>query len=690
MIEEDIITSEEELINSLTKYYPDKKVRKLSLRPKLYYYVKKYANQKNLKIDDYLKSFDFVNMGGSNEVRSYNQIKNELAELFPDKEYESLKAIKEVNEDLYKDIVAKSSKDSITTTQFLKELGYEKVGKKSNNINDTYDAFTLNKLVNEYDASVSELSQILNCTRENIYRQIRNEISNKNKNGWKKTFALSEIDEVLMLIKHKHYKKVSKEKAIIILSNKEKFEKKAVFYKSGEYVKCMFQMDGTIEKALKENFFDILNQGQFNKLHDLKALWINQGRIMNGKNRVIRVNTKQRMAIRNTFKNNNLSFNESLELFDFEITDNRFSVTDQYIIETIEKYIVKDNIVRIRVKDPDYQQLASIASRRNLSGIEGIVNYYGYSYEKGRDTSDVTDKHIKNIKKKYIIKDNEIYISSLDPFYGTLRAFAYNRKIDFDELFVQWGFKRIKNRSDLPKGYIPYDYSGDLQKRLSTNWDEDSIKMILEQLADKDKKVYLDINSYFYYILFLKAKSESSDINSIIESLGFIRSYECNDDYKERNDLVEKVLSSNKDKYIKEKLKRLENIQLEYKEVVSEEKRIERNHKLVSTLKSLYQGRCQLCGNEEPTIPSIRLKKGDIYCEVHHIRQFSSIKNNGDDLEEIDNYKNAIVLCPYHHAYLHYDDGGDYSKIINKGKNEVYLQNSSGKSIKININYHLK
>ena len=60
-----------------------------------------------------------------------------------------------------------------------------------------------------------------------------------------------------------------------------------------------------------------------------------------------------------------MTLHSFLKLFDYQLKDKRVTITDEALIKTIKKYIVKDNIVRIIVKDPDYYSLASYASKNN-------------------------------------------------------------------------------------------------------------------------------------------------------------------------------------------------------------------------------------------------------------------------------------------------------------------------------------
>ena len=374
-------------------------------------------------------------------------------------------------------------------------------------------------------------------------------------------------------------------------------------------------------------------------------------------------------------------------MFDYQLKDKRIKNTDEALIETIKKYVIKDNIVRIRVKDRDYHRLVSYAVKNHFDGIEGLVNHFGFEYQRGKDSSNVIEKHINTIRERYIIKNNLIYICSYDPFYNTLNALAIKRHMDLQTLLKEWGFERVKNKYDLPKDYVPYNYKNNLNKQLLSNWNKENLKLVLEQLSNFNNEVYIDTNSYFYYIIFLQANLQNMDINELINSLGYKRIFKKTEDTEHKLSSVENLLDENKANYISNKLEKLKNIEARYKQVTDNKLRIERNKKLVKNLKDLYQGKCQLCGGNEPQIPIIVKSNGDIYSEVHHITSFSNIQSSNDDFREIDSYKNTIVLCPYHHKLVHFKNKG-FKKLI-LDNNEVYLVGEDGEKIKLNLNYHI-
>lgn len=60
---------------------------------------------------------------------------------------------------------------------------------------------------------------------------------------------------------------------------------------------------------------------------------------------------------------------------------------------------------------------------------------------------------------------------------------------------------------------------------------------------------------------------------------------------------------------------------------------------IISQLKRLYQGRCQLCGSAPFAHFDVDI------CEAHHIDHFASSQNN--------DAANIIILCPNHHRLIH-------------------------------------
>lgn len=92
------------------------------------------------------------------------------------------------------------------------------------------------------------------------------------------------------------------------------------------------------------------------------------------------------------------------------------------------------------------------------------------------------------------------------------------------------------------------------------------------------------------------------------------------------------------------------------------------NHNIITNLKTLYKGKCQICGD---------YPLANIYtdiCEAHHIEYFSKSMNN--------DASNILILCPNHHRFIH-----KLNPVYNKEESKYVF--SSGIELGIKLNYHL-
>lgn len=616
------------------------------------------------------------------------ELLEKLIEIFPDKEYQTLSEIQEKYPYVYENIKFLSAKNHMKNGKYMEALGFIRVGIKTNNIADSFDAYTLKKLYDLYNLNVYLLAQLLHCTPQNIYRQIRKKKpSNRNKGGWIAKLTGEEIQEVLKVIEEGKFIKITEQMSIMILSNTAAYEEKAIIVINDNKIKCCFDVDEKIKKALSDKNLDIFSEQDFDVIEELENEWKSQGSEIDKFKKIIRADIHLKNRVKTVSEKKRMSVSEYLDILDYKFVDSRHKKTDEEIISIIKKYVVHDNTVRIKVKEQDYQFLARTGSRNGYGGIEGLVNHYGFIFEKGKDSDKVIENYKKIIQERYIVKDNIVYFSSMDPFYKKITGLANTRNISRDELLKDWGFERVSDRKKLPIEYVPYDYSNELKDQLEDNWSRSEIDKILSKMSNDKNEVYIDITTYFYYILFLQSKIYNKSIDNFLLDLGYIRVYRKIEGVQDENTDEIGKLEQDKKIFIERKLQELQDIEILYKEKENVSKKPERNQKLVKTLKDLYQCKCQLCGEENTNVPIIEEKNGQLYCEVHHIREFNLVYNGKDDIEEIDNYKNAIVLCPFHHAFVHFHHGG-YSKICGDG-DEKYLENDYGKKIKIITNYHL-
>lgn len=93
------------------------------------------------------------------------------------------------------------------------------------------------------------------------------------------------------------------------------------------------------------------------------------------------------------------------------------------------------------------------------------------------------------------------------------------------------------------------------------------------------------------------------------------------------------------------------------------------NQTIVTQLKNLYRGSCQICGFNPVSDFGVNI------CEAHHISFFSKTQNN--------DASNIIILCPNHHRLIH--------KLEPKFNPETLVFSADNEEIlTVSLDYHLK
>lgn len=267
--------------------------------------------------------------------------------------------------------------------------------------------------------------------------------------------------------------------------------------------------------------------------------------------------------------------------------------------------------------------------------------------------------------------------------------------MSLDDYINSLGFERIKTPKELPKEYEPFDWKTEEKERLKITYTNEKIVELIDSIANEENEIYLDTNSQVYFHLVKICNIWDIKIGTLLETYGYKRIYK----YKRFNKYdIEKLDKQDQNidepetekNYIKKLLEELELIQDEKKHIVIESEKRSRNRTLVEKLKRLYHYKCQLCSNNENEFktPIIEKDDGTYYVEVHHIEELSLESKYQDDDINLDTYKNAIVLCCYHHKYVHYYIGG-FKKLVRDKENNHYLQSKHGELLKIHTNHHL-
>lgn len=666
------------IIEELNKIFSDKVVYKISKYP-IYAEIHKICNSKEIDMKQYIESLGFTYSSSQSDLFTTEKLLDELTFMFPDKSYKKISDISRNNQALYSYINKQAKIHNIKPEAYLKSIGFT----KSSNNCIKYDIFNLTKLLNEYSIKDADIARLMNCSGENIRQKLKKNV-NKNQNEWLIPLSQEEITLVCDHIYKHELLFISPTFSFSIVDNLKDQTVKALVIRQNMTVKLLFEFPTQIKRALAQNLLDIFMPNELEFFQCLNKKWKNQGSNITDNKKIIILDTSEKNKIKNWASAKALNIDEYLALIDFSYADKRY-ISDEEILSKILVYADSNNNINLHVTDKDYYFFTSHASRNNMS-IYDFFDSYGYHYIRGHFTGDIYEKHKFIIKSRYIIQNNIIYIPSYDPYYRTLTGLAYNKRKTLDELLQLLGFNRIPNKKNLPLDYIPYDYTTALVN--SDLVDEDKIATALAVLSNSDNQVYLDITSYIYYNLFLQAKLANNTITEILKNYGYIRVYkrELIEDIDERYEDVQSIIEYTEQEYIRKVLGDLKNIQSKYKNVCNTTEKLVRNKELVSSLKDLYQCKCQLCNPENP-IPPICAENGTIYSEVHHITSLHEAKSDAD-IEFIDSYKNTIVLCPYHHKYVHIQNGG--FNIMTKDENDIlFLENTHGDKLKIYINYHL-
>lgn len=593
---------------------------------------------------------------------------DELDKIFPDKKYKNVSEIKEKNKYLDNQIVTIAKEKGLTAERYILSLGFrpDKL---------IYDNKTITNLIANYNINDTDLAKLVNKPKQQI-NQLKSK-STKYDDLWLAQLSESEEHEIINLIKNDCFEIVNvNEISFKILA--QKYDKtRAIFYRKNNDVKVIINIPTAIIDEMEKKRLDIFLPEHLDYNKVLEKKWILQGSKLSFSNtKIVKVNNSFKNKFDKSAKKIGLSRDEYLKKIKFEFFDGR-KTPDGDILARIEKYADENKNIKIKTEDKDYTYFMSRRARYGFKSIVDFFKEYGFNYTLGRKDEYLLDKYVSIIEKYYIVEGSTIYISSYDPFCKRLRGFANNNNIEFDEFITDLGYVRISHINDLPNGYIPYDY-----KKQTIEFDE--IIEHLLKISDEDKKIYIDVKSYFYYKLYLFSKSQKKTINEFLTENGFKRVYKGFNTIN--NDVFDDLIKESEE-YQQEILDKLNSLQTKYVDAnIDIKDKAKRNENLINLMKKLYHFNCQLCNEDNGHIPPIEKQNGELYVEVHHITSFSSADET--NIEIIDNFKNAVVVCPHHHKVLHYQNGG-FNKII-KENNEMFFIDKMNNHLKIKPNIHLE
>lgn len=348
-------------------------------------------------------------------------------------------------------------------------------------------------------------------------------------------------------------------------------------------------------------------------------------------------------------------------LFDIPIELDKILKEKNYHYYSEEEFILLRNIrcievmgkTMVQANSNDRKKLNRLANKKGIS-MEHYVGKFGYQGIVDNKVS--SDEEITGILQKYIVEDKNVYFPCASEDYRRILNRASRNNMEINDYINFFGFNRIDSRLD--ENYINK---------------VDEIKTNLHSIANYKKEVCIPSESNLYNKLYSFCMRRDMSIDELVEELGFIRVYK-----NHQSDIDDKASLLNEIKIIQG------DLDVE----ITERKKVNRNKELVKLLKILYDYKCQLCG-ENANIPIIEMDDNKNYVEVHHIKPISeAVKTNVHyEYDSFDTYKNTVVVCPFHHMYLHHHNGG-FHKII-KFDGKLYFESNKGDRLKIINNLHL-
>jgi coenzyme F420-reducing hydrogenase delta subunit len=468
-------------------------------------------------------------------------------------------------------------KGKLSLSDFLSINGFKVVNKDLGKLQ--YDINAIRKLKEEYNCNLAEMSRWFNITKQNLSQKLKTKRSLPN--YWQgKELNEDELTILYRMIKNnKYYYENELIRIKIYKHNNNSFDF-AIFIMHGEEIKCFFDLPKDLkERMIQQNYhkyneldFEIINEIKNSDMITLNVRGVEELRFRSTDYPVL--NSKISSRIKNSsFK----SREEYFEYLGYNYVDAR-TLTDDEIISQLEQYRLDGTkVVHIPCNDLNHYRIANLANKKGFSSLKSFLNYYGFEYKRIRVT-DFKENAISKLKKFYLVKENKVYINSLDPMYTSLYVYALNRNKTLNELLNEWGFVRIY-KEDLPRDYEPYN---GFQNKTYIIKNEEDYQKILDDLIIEDNLIYLNSNEPLYYQLYKLAIRKGTSINLLLEEWGYKRVY--------INEVIDRsIIVEDKDdvSFVNDMLEKLKEIQGELLLSKVEALRRERSRKLAEQIKKL-------------------------------------------------------------------------------------------------------
>ncbi|WP_026884279.1 HNH endonuclease [Clostridium akagii] len=584
-------------------------------------------------------------------IKTEPYLKHQLSIIYPDKIISNLYKL---NASLYVNSFRKICIiRAMSSVEYAKFLGYEWITKYDSKYDSKYDIDTIRILFQEFNLKQTDIANILNVKRQYVSKLIND--STNNHSNWVTDIISAEEEKIIIAMIDDRVTKYKKDEIIICILNNNKYEN-AILIKNMDQMKFVQNIPKAILAKFKQIGFDKYNEIDFENIKKIEEKGYNKGDIVIVLPDNIEVPTK-------TGKEPYIEFLG----YNYYHPNTK---TDEEIFNILLKYKINDNQICFTTQSEDYHMVYIALYRRNIT-VDEFAKQYNYEVVSDLSRSvNAVKGYVEDLTKRKIGIGNQVYVHSYDPLYAKLQQFTGKRDNSVDKFINKLGFERVLV---VPEGYYQYDWKSEVDSEIT----EDKKIMILHMLKPfmiRGNLLYLPADSDEYVKLYDFIGKKGLKIDDVLQSWGIQRI----------------TLSSLKDfKKIKYQLSRIEKIQGNATVVLTKTEKVQRNNRLVKELKILYNYKCQICGEERIDL-LIDMGDGKYYVEGHHIKLLSSAKQltEQEEINEIDNYKNVIIVCSYHHKYLHYHHGG-FFHIFRDKASKLYFENERGETIEVKLDLHL-
>lgn len=674
----------------LLNLYPSKLVVSLHLnQPSLYNQVNGRAREKGLSTKDYLdllgfewrrkqfisKSQEDIKVQSEELTREINDL---LLEKFPNKRIPRFSAIPSSTNNL---IVRVCREENMKRAALIRKLGFNVATSRG-----SYDIAAMKKLYEDFSCNQSTLARWFNVSREAIRQKLTH---NANSTA---NWIVKDLDErgyniLNNLLINGEFSYEKDDTVFEIFNNKDR--KLAIFYKYLDTVSVVFELPQKISDILVSKGYDQFTQEELKIIETLKEhiVYDNYTRVRDN---------ELQIKIRTASSKREMSVENFTEFLGYRrLHPNK--ITRSELKETLKNYVVEGNTVHIPCDNPFHYNMANRASRAGYPSLEAFVKSFGFDYTSYYKEY-MYQRNLNIFKeeiKRYIVKDNQIYIKSHDPIYVRLYNFAIKRGIKLNEVIEDLGYRRIL-LEQLPEGSTPYDWRSEYKFTVGDETEDRYIELLKQYLIEEgSNKVYIYTGDPIYSRLYDIAVRKNVAVNELLKHWGYERYYRPQIDpsqapYDWRKDMEQDVENDENNIPMdrEDRLEKLKGIQSVLEVTEINEQRIKRSRLLANELKKLYEYKCQVCDYEGNHIPLIEMDNDNCYVEVHHIRKISEWLETSEEEESLDSYLNVICLCAHHHKVVHYGNGG-YPQLHFDEENGLHFLSKDGGVLKVMTNYHL-